>query len=285
MLAWVEAPLVVHGRLFGFVAADNRRSARRPTRDELQNLRLLATLAAQFFENAEKQRDRERIAHSLIHYLEAPFGVMSGALAQLLSDRRFSDEERQDLLSFLDVERERFVRNRQKLSKLFPRVPPALSPVSIAAIIQEVKKTSVMIMRASPKLRARELTIEVNAPFDADCGVLGDADDLYLAVFNLVENALLASPPGEVVEVILTRENGQCTVVVLDRGPGLPPKIAANPFLQFQRQGYESTPTHEGLGLGLWSSRLIARSYDGGLEYCCRKDRSGACFRLYFPSA
>ena len=52
--------------------------------------------------------------------------------------------------------------------------------------------------------------------------VVGDRDALQRALANLVENAIKASPPGEVVTLTTWSERGTAGVTVADRGPGVP---------------------------------------------------------------
>ena len=75
------------------------------------------------------------------------------------------------------------------------------------------------------------------------------------ALFNLLDNAVKFSPPGEAIEVSARRENGSIVVQVADRGPGIPNEQRARVMEPF----YRATRTKTGYGLGLAiSSRLCS---------------------------
>jgi len=73
------------------------------------------------------------------------------------------------------------------------------------------------------------------------------------ALFNLLDNAVKFSPPGEAVEVSARREDGSFVVRVSDHGPGIATEQRARVVEPF----YRATRTKTGYGLGLAiSSRL-----------------------------
>ena len=68
-------------------------------------------------------------------------------------------------------------------------------------------------------------------------------------------------------------EHGVPILEVIDRGPGIAPKVAAQIFEPFYT-------THEyGTGLGLYLARQMAEANQAALEYV-RVAGGGSCFRL-----
>jgi nitrogen fixation/metabolism regulation signal transduction histidine kinase len=94
------------------------------------------------------------------------------------------------------------------------------------------------------------------------------ADRLLLsrAVHNLLLNACEASPDGGVVEVRLAMDQGEASVEILDRGPGLAPGVRDRLF-----EPYVSTKAR-GSGLGLSLVRDIAAQHGGRVTV---RDREG----------
>jgi len=111
----------------------------------------------------------------------------------------------------------------------------------------------------------------------APVAAVADPQQLQQVVWNLVQNALrYGRMPGEPARVmVVTRqgEHGVPILEVIDRGPGIAPKVAAQIFEPFYT-------THEyGTGLGLYLARQMSESNQAALEYV-RVAGGGSCFRL-----
>ncbi len=106
---------------------------------------------------------------------------------------------------------------------------------------------------------------------------LADPQQLQQVVWNLVQNALrygrLPGEPARVMVLARSGEHGVPILEVVDRGPGIAPKVAAQIFEPFYT-------THEyGTGLGLYLARQMAEANQASLEYV-RVAGGGSCFRL-----
>ncbi len=109
-------------------------------------------------------------------------------------------------------------------------------------------------------------------------------------VSNLVENARKYAPvdpsrPG--AEPILVRtqvKDGEISLEVLDRGPGVPEGEREKIFEAFYRVGNETTRTARGAGLGLHLVLLQARSIGGDGGYRPREG-GGSAFWVHFAPA
>lgn len=111
---------------------------------------------------------------------------------------------------------------------------------------------------------------------------LADPQQLQQVVWNLVQNALrygrLPGEPARVMVVARSGEHGVPILEVVDRGPGIAPKVAAQIFEPFYT-------THEyGTGLGLYLARQMAEANQAALEYV-RVAGGGSCFRLVLTPA
>ncbi|WP_108470974.1 sensor histidine kinase [Rhodanobacter thiooxydans] len=106
---------------------------------------------------------------------------------------------------------------------------------------------------------------------------VADPQQLQQVVWNLVQNALrygrLPGEPARVMVVTRQGEHGVPILEVIDRGPGIAPKVAAQIFEPFYT-------THEyGTGLGLYLARQMSDANQAALEYV-RVAGGGSCFRL-----
>ncbi|WP_266158710.1 sensor histidine kinase [Dyella silvatica] len=111
---------------------------------------------------------------------------------------------------------------------------------------------------------------------------VADPQQLQQVLWNLVQNALrYGRLPGEPARVMVVARHGEHNVPiieVIDRGPGIAPKVAAQIFEPFYT-------THEyGTGLGLYLARQMSEANQGSLEYV-RVAGGGSCFRLILTPA
>lgn len=81
--------------------------------------------------------------------------------------------------------------------------------------------------------------------------VLGDRELIAQALINLLDNALLHTPPGTPVAVSLEADAHVATVSVADAGPGVPPGDHARILQRFARGEASRTTPGNGLGLSL----------------------------------
>jgi len=93
--------------------------------------------------------------------------------------------------------------------------------------------------------------------------VRGDADLLFQAVANLVDNAVKFTPPGGTV-IVHTRALGAAAELgVLDSGPGIPPEQRERALQRFGR--LDASRSLPGNGLGLPLAAAIIRRHGGSL--------------------
>jgi signal transduction histidine kinase len=123
----------------------------------------------------------------------------------------------------------------------------------------------------------QSITVQVEAPLLLD----GDPVRLDQMIGNLLSNALRHGPPGRPVRLSARKENNVAIVEVADEGEGIPPEFV--PHL-FERLARGKTAKGDGLGLGLFLARNLARLHHGDITVdpgCGR----GARFSLKLPLA
>ncbi len=118
----------------------------------------------------------------------------------------------------------------------------------------------------------------------ADATVLGDADELERALFNLVSNAVKFTPEGGAVR-IASRHDGDCLVwSVTDTGLGVSEGDRRHVFERFFRARTVTDMAIPGTGLGLPIVDLIARAHGGSARYVPREG-AGSTFEIRLPVA
>lgn len=113
--------------------------------------------------------------------------------------------------------------------------------------------------------------------------VMGDQARLERAVVNLISNALRYSPADTPITLRLTTQENEVVVSVIDRGVGIASEDLPNLFQRYSRAG-TGGKRGEGLGLGLYISRLIVEAH-GGRIWVESKMGEGSTFSFSLPVA
>jgi two-component system phosphate regulon sensor histidine kinase PhoR len=112
---------------------------------------------------------------------------------------------------------------------------------------------------------ARQSRIEFQCP--TDINVLGDTKQLEQLVRNLIDNALNYGDPSENVTVSLHKDdNGYASLMVQDRGEGIPPEHIPHLTRRFYRTDPGRSRASGGTGLGLAIVKHIVERHRGRLD-------------------
>jgi two-component system sensor histidine kinase SenX3 len=112
--------------------------------------------------------------------------------------------------------------------------------------------------------------------------VLGDRDQIIMAIQNLVENAVNYSPEGTKVTVSTLIENGIVTISITDQGIGISESEQDRIFERFYRVDPARSRQSGGTGLGLSIVKHVATNH-GGEVSVWSVENVGSTFSLKLP--
>ena len=151
------------------------------------------------------------------------------------------------------------------------REVPAL-PVDLSAVAREAAAEAGALSSDHP------VSLDLPGPVT----VSGVEDDLHRLAGNLIENALLHTPPGTPVTVSVRREGDSAVLDVADRGPGVPERLRERVFERFASGAGDGVGSR-GSGLGLAIVKAVADAHGGRVELS-EADGGGARFRVTLPA-
>lgn len=115
----------------------------------------------------------------------------------------------------------------------------------------------------------------------ADAGHFqGDTRRVRQILFNLVSNAIAASPEGGIVTLGAERRSDGVALTVRDQGPGIPPEIAQTLFQRFEARPVGRSRAGVGLGLSIVHSFM---QLHGGTVSLATASGGGALAVCIFP--
>jgi two-component system OmpR family sensor kinase len=130
----------------------------------------------------------------------------------------------------------------------------------------------------------REITLSANGA-GAGAGsaeIDGDPGQLRQVLSNLMRNALVHTPSGTPIEVLVAGGAHDVRIEVRDHGPGLPTGDSAELFERFWRADPGRERGRAGAGLGLSIVAAIVKAHGGRAE-ACDADGGGARFTVTLP--
>lgn len=132
------------------------------------------------------------------------------------------------------------------------------------------------------QITADNRNIVVTYPESTFMTVLGDRDQLIMALHNLVENAINYSPEGTKVSISTTAEDGIIDISVTDQGIGISESEQERIFERFYRVDPARSRQTGGTGLGLSIVKHVASKHGGEVKVWS-VENVGSTFSLRLP--
>lgn len=266
-IAYVRANLSVLALLFGITA-----SIVVATAFTIQEWGIWVHNQAQ----SQAADDRRRFLRRLDHELKNPLTAIRAGLANLVeAPSQDLQAEALDSVQAQALRLSRLSADLRKLAELETR-PLELAAVNLGDLLEDA--FALAQDRQDANERNLALTIP-RAPWPLPA-VSGDHDLLFLAVHNLIDNALKFSRSGDTVEIRAFEDGATVVLEVADTGPGIPEDEIAHVWEELYRgQQARGVP---GSGLGLALVRAIAERHGGRVTLRSRTGQ-GTVFTIRLP--
>lgn len=131
---------------------------------------------------------------------------------------------------------------------------------------------------------AADIQLAVEIQTQQPLSVLGEEEQLYRLVANLVGNAIHYTPKGGQVWLKLDREDRHALIRVQDTGIGISPKEQTRIFERFYRVNSDRSRATGGSGLGLAIAMAIAQAHHGTIQVQSQLGH-GSTFTVKLPAA
>jgi len=223
---------------------------------------------------AEKLAVSGRMAARIAHEINNPLaGIQSSFL--LLKEAIPVTHRYYEYTGVIEREIERIAKIIRQMYDLYRPEKESVYPFRLQQTIQEI----VTLLRANAMERG--VTIESETSQAAKLLTLSEGL-LRQVLYNVINNAIDASPADRMVKIHAAVVNEHAVITVADQGAGIPPEIRAQIFEPFftTKTGQHQ---HGGLGLGLSVSKSIIESLGGQIGFES-KTGEGTVFKIVVPA-
>lgn len=270
--AWLVVPLVLRGKLFGFVVLAHPRSKIKLNWEVIDLLKIAGSQAASFLAQQESANalmtarqfeSFNRMSTFVVHDLKNLVSQLSLLLSNATKHKN-NPEFQKDMIDTVDLSIQKMKRLLEKLSSGTSVEKPA--PFQIEKLLQKAVAAK---SAAEPKPMLEILNHGLE--------VLANRASLERVIGHLIQNAIEATPKDGQVLVSLTKGDGTVIVEVKDTGHGMSAEFINERLFK----PFESTKS-AGMGIGVFESQEYARELGGRLEVVSSHS-SGTTFRMILP--
>jgi signal transduction histidine kinase len=261
--------------------------SRRFTSAEVENLQVLASAGAIFFETARRsagleraEAERSRLAQVTTHQLRSPITIAQSLLRNLVKGYAgpITDLQR-DVLVRIAGQMDFLSHLVNDFLDLAASKAPALAGQERAVAVNHSVARVVLVLQPRAEEKKVALTLR---PCREELVVWASEEGLDHIFHNLAENAVKYTPSGGQVTVSLARSGHEAQVTVSDTGIGIPEEAQAYLFEEFYRAPNARAHNAVGTGLGLAIVKGLVDRYGGRITVQSASGQ-GATFTVSIP--
>jgi signal transduction histidine kinase len=210
-----------------------------------------------------------QLSAGLAHEIRNPLGTIKASAEMLSRNVAAENDVAREVAGYISTEVDRC---NSLVTRFLDFARPLAVRLAPTDLTQVIDRSIEMVTR-----EARERDIAIYRNYAPDVPLLPlDAELMERVFFNLLQNAVQASPPGHSVTVKTRMTGDQVEICVIDRGSGIAPKLIETIFNPFV------TTKSNGVGLGLAIvSRIVDRH--GGKITVESQPGEGSVFHVCLP--
>ncbi len=231
-------------------------------------------------EQKRLQSLQQNLVANVSHEFRAPLTSIQG-FAEAILDGHVKEEEQERCLQIV-------LDNTHYLNRLVDELLE-LSSIESGDIqlkmdyISPLQLAKRVVGSNQPKFQDKQILMEnkVNEELPA---IWGDEDRLFQILNNLMENAIHYTPPGGIIRLDASNENGLLIFLVQDTGTGIPPEDIQHIWDRFYKVDKSRNRAHRGKGLGLCIVKELVNLHNGQVSVESTPGE-GSTFYVSLPTA
>lgn len=116
---------------------------------------------------------------------------------------------------------------------------------------------------------SKEYDVKIKTVIKDNPSILAERGKLKQAISNILENAIVYNKPKGTVQIALEQVGNEAVITIQDNGRGISEEELKKIFTPFHRAHFEKEGfiKGEGIGIGIYLSKLIINAHKGKIEY------------------
>jgi two-component system sensor histidine kinase CreC len=222
-------------------------------------VKVLGRTFESMIESLEGKKYIENYVQTLTHQVKGPLSVIRGA-AELLQEK-IPEKERKKFISNINTESKRIQRIIDRMLELASleqqRELRNVQNIDLSQMVMDI------IEEMAPVIKQKEITLTLNV--GKNLSLTGERFLIYLAVFNLIQNAVDFTPKQGTITVEIKKHWERLFLIVRDTGTGIPDYALEKVFDKFYSlQRPDSGKKSSGLGLSM--VKEVAELHQGNIK-------------------
>lgn len=212
----------------------------------------------------QSYRQIQQFTADAAHELRTPLAATGATVESALLTPEIDSQETRDILQTIQRQNQRLtalVGDLLMLARLDRQTQKLQCEVCcLNDIVNDlIEEFAAMATAAGVKLMS---SIQVNQ----NVNIIGNCDQLYRLVSNLIVNAIQYTPRGGEVRVVLERNDHYAVIKVQDTGIGIAKQELTRIFDRFYRVSSDRSRNTGGSGLGLAIVQAITQAHHGSID-------------------
>lgn len=232
------------------------------TNDELSDLAVsLNLMTTKLKNNIYKLQRTEKLKDEFItiasHNLRTPLTIIKGYLPTLKEKKQSAEDD--EVISHIE-------KSVEKLNSITESLLNIVTLEDSNKPLKKIEEDIVQIIKTivgNYKSIASEKSIKFSLNLPEHVFIALDKSKITQAITNIIDNSIKFNKERGLVTIDLTALNNEVILCVSDTGIGLTPENLHDIFQRFHRGTDIYTYDYEGIGLGLYLSKIIIEAHNG----------------------
>jgi PAS domain S-box-containing protein len=252
-----------------------------PILDDKNDILFFAAIEHDVTEDVNLEQTKDEFMSLASHQLRTPLSVINWNLELLLyKDTGKLNKKQQEFVNQIDEGAKRLGKIAHNLLNVSDLKLGKLSfvkeKINLDILIDNIVKGYGKI------IEEKNLKIEKKYK-KKETEIKGDKKVLDNVIQILLENAIIYNIQNGKISIDIEIKKGKTLIKVSDTGLGIPMKEQKNIFNKFYRASNAKEKEKNGIGLGLYMSKLILEEYGGSIWFESKKDK-GTTFFVSLPN-